>query len=273
MHPLRHIHMLGTPLDNARSPDLLNRIFQERGEAVEVVKRETGPGDLPAYVDAARRDPAVIGAIVTTPLKQPMTRYLAGRTPLVSLLGATNCVRYGADGWVGANFDGHGFLAALEDLGFGETAGRRALLVGCGGAGSAIAASLAEGTRLSLALCDADPGRAADLVRRLGGFAPATTAEAVASPDGAFDLVINASPVGMHPGDPSPIPADTLAAAGTVADIVTAPDTALKRAAPRLGKPLLTGEAMVAGQARLLRRFLLGTMRTEAETVAAEDPA
>jgi shikimate dehydrogenase len=272
-HPMRYIHMIGTPLAHARSPDLINRVFRDRGEAIAVVKRELGPDDLPAYVADARRDATVIGAIVTTPLKQVVTGYLAARTALVSLLGATNCVRFDQGGWIGANFDGHGFLAALADLGGGDRAAKRVLLVGCGGAGSAIAASLAESGGVTLSLYDVDRAKAAGLAGSLEGFAPRAHVEVANSPEGAFDLVINASPVGMRASDPSPIPADTVADAAILADIVTMPDTALKRAAARLGKPILTGDAMVAGQARLLRRFLLGTMRTEAATIAAtEEP-
>jgi shikimate dehydrogenase len=268
---MRRIDLIGTPLDHARSPDLVNALLRARGETVTVVRTDLGPDGLSAYVATVRTDPAVIGAIVTTPLKQAMVPHLATGTALVSFLGATNCVRYDEDGWIGANFDGHGFVAALSDLGILAIAGCRGLLVGCGGAGSAIAASLAEAGATAIALYDVDREKAVDLALRLSRFAPHCRVEVVDRPAGRFDLVVNASPVGMAEGDRSPVDAGTLSAATVVADIVTNPATEMKRIAGTLGRPLLTGEAMVAGQARLLRRFLLGTPRNETDTVDEGD--
>ena len=74
----------------------------------------------------------------------------------------------------------------------------------------------------------------------------------------------------MDRGDPSPIPEATVAAAAVVADIVTVEDTALKRMAARLGKPILAGQAMVAGQAGLLRKFILGNARSEGDLFVEE---
>lgn len=268
---MRHIDMIGTPLDHARSPDLLNRSFRDRGEAITVVRRELAPDDLAAYVAGVRQDREAIGAIVTTPLKQAVLAHLDQQSALVSLLGACNCIRFGEDGWVGVNFDGFGFLAAHAAIDGSGMGGKRVLLVGCGGAGSAIAASLVEEADIALTLCDIDHDRAAAFARRLVAFAPTGRIQTTLAPTGAFDLVINASTVGMHPGDPSPIPAETVASAGIVADIVTVPDTALKRLAADLNKPVLIGDAMVAGQIALFRRFLLGDARTERDALNTKE--
>jgi shikimate dehydrogenase len=262
--------MIGRPLHHARSPGLLNPMFRARGDDVTVVTHELGPEDLPPYVSAMRRDPEAIGLIVTTPLKQVITEYLSERTGLVDFLGASNCVRFDRGGWIGANFDGHGFLAALAEVGGGAIAGKRILLVGCGGAGSAIAASLTQAAPLSLNLHDIDRKRAAEFAERLARFAPASTVEAVDRPSGRYDIIINASTAGMNPGDRSPIEHETVAAAGIVADIVTVEDTALKRSARALGKPVLTGGAMVTGQVGLLRRFLIGAARSERDVLIEE---
>ncbi|MCB1485836.1 MAG: hypothetical protein KDJ88_00090 [Bauldia sp.] len=268
---MRHIDMIGTPLDHVRSPDLLNRSFRDRGEAITMTRRELAPGDLAGWVAEVRQDREAIGAVVTTPLKQAVLAHLDEQTPLVTLLGACNCIRFGDDGWVGANFDGFGFVAAHAAVDATGLDGKRVLLVGCGGAGSAIAASLVQEAEIALTLCDIDHDRAAAFARRLAAFAPAARIETTPIPAGAFDLVINASTAGMHPGDPSPIPAETVAAATTVADIVTVEDTALKRTAAELGKRLVVGDAMVAGQISLFRRFLLGAARTERDALKAKD--
>lgn len=264
--PMRRIEMIGTPLDHARSPGILNPMFRAAGDDVEVVTREMEPGALAAYVERTRGDGDVIGLIVTTPLKQAIAAHLDRSTCLVGFLGASNAVRCDGSSWVGANFDGHGFVAALNDVG-SDLAGKRVLLVGCGGAGSAIAASLVQAADISLSIFDADGARSADFAKRLAGFAPSSTVTAIAAPLGTFDIVINASPVGMNRGDPSPIPEETVASATIVADIVTVADTALKRKAAALAKPVVTGNAMVAGQAALLRQFFLSDAGSEREVL------
>lgn len=268
---MRYIDLIGTPLDHARSPDLLNRFFRQSGEAVEAVKREVGLDDLADYVAEVRGNRSTVGAVVTTPLKQSVLAYLAEQTALVSFLGASNCIRYDEDGWVGANFDGHGFVAALDEIGGTDLSGARVLLVGCGGAGSAIAASLVTAAKPVLSLHDIDRQRSSAFADRLRDFAPRSSIAAVETAEGDFDVVINASTTGMQPGDPSPIPERSVRAASVVADIVTVADTALKRNAVTHGKALLVGDAMVAGQIDLLRRFLLGDARTEADLLSAKD--
>ena len=168
---MRRIEMIGIPLDHARSPGILNPMFRARGEDVEVITREVRPADLRAYVARTRGERRVIGLIVTTPLKQAITAHLDERTALVGLLSASNCVRCGEGGWIGANFDGYGFLAALAELKCG-LAGKCVLLVGCGGAGSAIAASLVEAADIRLAIFDTDLTKAAAFAKLLAGFAP-----------------------------------------------------------------------------------------------------
>jgi shikimate dehydrogenase len=265
---MKRIEMIGTPLDHVRSPGILNPMFRAAGDDVEVVTRGMGPGDLAAYVEKTRGSGAVIGLIVTTPLKQAITAHLDRKTGLVAFLGASNCVRCDGAAWIGANFDGHGFVAALAEVA-SDLSGRHVLIVGCGGAGSAIAASLVQAADIGLSIFDVDQAKAADFAKRLASFAPSSTATAIAAPVGAFDIVINASPAGMNRGDAAPIPEETVAAAAIVADIVTVAETRLKHRAAALGKPIVTGEAMVLGQAALLRRFFLSDAGSERDVLDA----
>jgi shikimate dehydrogenase len=155
-------------------------------------------------------------------------------------------------------------LAAIA----GKASAQRVLLVGCGGAGSAIAASFVMTAKIDLAVYDVEATKAARLAARLEAASAAGARIRPAEPVGEFDIVINASPVGMHPNDALPLPQETVASARVVADIVAPDDTQLKRLARSLGKPLVTGEAMVVGQAALLHRFLLSRAASEFEVVA-----
>jgi shikimate 5-dehydrogenase len=259
---MRRIDMIGSPIAQARSPGILNPMLRARGDGVEVMSRDVGEAGLPGYVASARIDPALAGMIVTTPLKQPICAYLDHASALVGFIGACNCVRASEAGWIGANFDGIGFVKALTDVA-GDVAGKRVVLVGCGGAGSAIAAGLVASADVDLSICDVALERTRAFVARLRNFAPRSTIRHVETPVGVFDIVVHATRCGLAPGDPSPIPVETIAAADIVVDIVVEPDTAVKRDAIRLGRALIEGEAMVAAQAELFRRFILGNAATE----------
>jgi len=263
---MKRIEIIGSPVDHVLSPGIMNPLFKAAGEPFEVVAREVRPAELDAYAASVRADDAIIGLIVTTPLKQAIRAHLDRETAMVGFIGASNCVRFDGMNWIGANFDGHGFLAGLADIDR-PVDGARVLLVGCGGAGGAIAASLVQGGEVDLALCDIDRPKVDAFAARLRAFAPQSTIRVVDEPVGTFDIVINASPVGMTAGDLSPLPAETVAAAGAVADIV-AVDTPLKRRARALGKPLLEGAAMVRGQSALFRRFFLTDAATEMAVLA-----
>jgi shikimate dehydrogenase len=166
-------------------------------------------------------------------------------------------MRREADGrWSGDMTDGVALVAALRAAGC-EPHGRRALVVGAGGAGSAVVLALAEaGARV--AVHDIDAARRDDLVRRLAAWKIA-----VGSVDPAgCDLVVNATPLGMASGDPLPVEAARIAPGAVVADLVTKPAvTPLLNAARERGAQIVTGEDMFAPQAGILADFLLSGHR------------
>lgn len=263
---MKRIDLIGSPVAHVLSPGVLNPMLQAAGQDVQVVATEVNAGELAEYVRATRRGGEVVGLIVTTPLKQQILAHLDETTDLVRVVGASNCVRIDDNHWMGANCDGLGFIEGLAAIA-GKASGQRVLLVGCGGAGSAIAASFVMTAKIDLALYDLEATKAARLAARLAAVSAAGARIRPAEPVGEFDIVINASPVGMHPNDALPLPQGTVASARVVADIVAPDDTQLKRLARSLGKPLVTGEAMVVGQAALLHRFLLSRAASEFEVV------
>ena len=265
---MQQIVMIGSPLHHVRSPAILNGMLSAAGLDVEVVTQEVTAGGLDAFAAKARSDGIVIGLIVTTPLKQAICSYLDRRTTIVELIGAANCVRCDRPLWTGANFDGFGLVAAIGAI-VGRLSGHNIVLVGCGGAGSAIAASLVAAADVNLRLHDLEAGKAAGLASRLARFASRSniTVVAVLAATDA-DIVINASSAGMNENDASPLPEETIARADVVVDIVVGENTALKRDARRLGRTLIEGEAMVRGQAAYLQRFILRTAGSERDVLA-----
>jgi shikimate dehydrogenase len=172
-------------------------------------------------------------------------------------VGAINAMRRAPDGrWVGDNFDGKGFVAGLRNSGH-EPKGRRALLVGAGGAGSAVGFALAEAGVVDLTVADLERAKAERLARAIAAAFPAAGAHVGPPAAAGYDLVVNATPIGMAPGDPSPIDPAGFAPGMVVADvIILAHDTPLLAAARQRGCGLMGGRPMTEGQAVEMARFL-----------------
>ena len=221
----RVIFIVGDPIAQVKSPHGVTEALRARGADAIVVPAHVRPADLADFFALARRMPNVDGIIVTVPHKFDAARLCATVTPRARSIGAANVVRRAADGaWEGDMCDGEGYVAGLRRAGC-EPRGRRTLLVGAGGAGSAIAHALVDAGVAGLALHDADPARREALAAKLQAYgAQAALAPSVGStdPDG-FDLVINATPMGMRPDDPLPVQVERLAATTFVGDVVTMP--------------------------------------------------
>jgi shikimate dehydrogenase len=156
--------------------------------------------------------------------------------------------------------DGIAMAAALRRAGC-EPAGKRALLVGAGGAGSAVALALIEDAVAALTIADLDAARREALVQRLAIIAGSRVQAGMAEPAG-FDLIVNATPAGMRPDDALPLDAARIELSAYVADLITRPAmTPLLEAARRRGAIVVTGEDMFAVQAGIMADILLAPQR------------
>ena len=211
---------LGHPTESFRAPLIYNPFFASAGINAAVVpmgcRREVFPEVLRAFfaLENAR------GALITMPHKASVLALLDRVSAVATVAGACNAVRRDSDGrLVGDMFDGEGFVRALRRKGF-EPRGASALVVGSGGVGSAIAASLAAAGSGRLALFDADPGAADGLAGRLRTHVAGIAVSTGSNDPAGFDLVVNASPLGMHPGEPLPLDAGRLDPRSYVADVI-----------------------------------------------------
>jgi shikimate dehydrogenase len=185
------------------------------------------------------------GIIVTVPHKFAALALCSVLTPRARSIGAVNCMRRMADGqgWLGDMCDGEGHVQGLRTAGC-EPRGLRALLVGAGGAGSAIAHALVDAGVASLALHEADEARREALAAKLTAYGAVPIHIGSADPSG-HDLVINATPMGMRADDPLPVDVSRLAATTFVSDVVTQPAVpALISAARARGCRTMTGIGM-----------------------------
>jgi shikimate dehydrogenase len=171
------------------------------------------------------------------------------------LLGAANTVQFTADGMVGHNTDGYGFLKALDEA-FGNTVeGDAVFVLGCGGAGRAVALMAAKEGAKSLVLADIDAGRVQRLQDEITSLAPSVGI--VQALDEASkielcrecDLVVQASPVGMKKEDPSLLPPEAFRAGQRAFDLIYMyPETAILATAREAGAQIANGLGMLLHQ-------------------------
>jgi shikimate dehydrogenase len=197
----------------------------------------------------------VDGVIATVPHKFSTAAQCDELTPRARLLGAVNVTRRRIDGtWFCDQVDGLGFVQALRKTGL-DPHGTRALVVGAGGAGSAIAEALLAAGVGALAICDQDGDRREHLVDRLSTLKLGDVFAASADPAG-MDVVVNATPMGMQAGDPSPVRVASLAAHMVVGDAITVPEVSpLIASARAAGCRTITGPEMFACVAQHMLRF------------------
>ena len=211
---------LGYPTTTFKAPMIYNPWFEARGIDAIVVPMGCKPEDYAAFLPLVFRLSNIHGALVTMPHKVA-TVALANRVSVTALIaGAANALRLGEDGKLEADmFDGEGFTAGLLNKGQ-QIAGRSALVVGAGGVGSAIAASLAKAGAARLAIFDPNAAGAAALAGRLRDAYPALIVETGGNDPAGFDIVVNASPLGMNASDPLPMDVSRIDPATFVGEVV-----------------------------------------------------
>ncbi len=265
---MKRIEMIGTPLGHVQTPGLLSRMLLEERRNISVRLQEVDENRLSAYVAAARRNSDILGLVVTSPLKEAICNHLNHRTKLVALVGSANCVRCGGRSWIGANFDGLGLLVALARAGIAPS-GRSILLKGYGGAGRAIAAALALEGAKKLVVSDPKWQEMPASLRRLEARVPGCSIS-FGMPDTVCDIIINASPLGLHAEDPSPVAPHLVAQCDCVVDITIGPgESHLLRCGREYHKRVIDGSAMVRGQVGLLHDFLLGEVEEQEASILA----
>jgi shikimate dehydrogenase len=240
---------LGYPTETFKAPMIYNPYFEQAGIDAVVVPMGVKADEYPQFLKLLFRLSNIGGALVTMPHKVTTVGLLDEVTPTVRIAGSCNAVRRAPDGRLqGDMFDGEGFVRGVARKGR-RIAGASVLVVGSGGVGSAIAASFAAAGAAALALFDTNAASAEALGARLRAHYP-TLAVTTGSKDPAgFDIVVNATPLGMKDGDPLPIDVARLDAATFVGEVVLKAEmTPLLRAARAKGCAIQVGTDMLFEQ-------------------------
>ncbi|WP_308205161.1 shikimate dehydrogenase [Frankia tisae] len=248
--------VIGDPVAQVQAPSLLNPLFTRLAIDAVLVPVHARPTDFATVLHGLAAIENLDGVLVTIPHKVAACALAAERSPAARISGSANVLRpLPGGGWLADNFDGTGFVHGLTAAGH-PVHGARVALMGAGGAGSAIAVALLDAGCGPLSIYDPDRAKCAGLLARLDEHWPG---RAVATPEPALsdaDLAVNATPLGLRPGDPLPLRPGSLPAGCVVADIIMKPPrTRLMEAASALGLPAHPGIHMLTHQLDLYRSF------------------
>lgn len=269
--------ILGDPVAQVRAPELFNHLFQRHGVDAVLVPAAVAPEHLTSFVHGVMHARSTGGLWATIPHKAALLPLLQHCDQRGRVAQAVNAVRRAADGTLeGALFDGEGFVKSLDHFGLPCT-GQRALVVGVGGAGTAIAVSLAERGVSHLSLYGLDRNAAQAVALRISAAFPAVQvqvqmhAATSADPQG-HDLVVNATPLGLQPGDALAFDPQRLSPGAAVVDILMKNQpTPLLQACAAQGARVFAGFEMMIQQApEYLRFFKLHALAQVIENDASE---
>jgi len=196
---------IGYPTETFKAPLIYNPYFEKAGIDAVVVPMGVKAEDYRDFLKSIFRLTNIRGALVTMPHKVTTVELLDECSTAVKIAGSCNAILRRPDGTLlGDMFDGAGFTRGLKRKGF-EFGGAACLVVGAGGVGSAIAASIAAEVPGSIALFDTRRRSPEALAARLLRHYPALRVEIRDNDPAGYDLVVNATPLGMNLGDPLPV--------------------------------------------------------------------
>ncbi|MEI5995914.1 ThiF family adenylyltransferase [Paraburkholderia bengalensis] len=237
---------IGYPTESFKSPMIYNPWFEQKGIDAVVVPMGVKQEDYGQSFESIFRFTNLRGALITMPHKVTTVGLVDEVTPAVHIAGACNAVLKRPDGsLLGDQFDGAGFVRGVLRKGR-QLKGARVLVSGSGGVGSAIAASLAAAGVGELALFDTRNESAEGLAQRLRQHYPALTVSTGSNDPAGFDVVVNATPLGMKEGDPLPFDVTRISPGCFVGEVVMKSEyTPFLRAAREKGCEVQVGTDML----------------------------
>ncbi|WP_349608108.1 MULTISPECIES: shikimate dehydrogenase family protein [Cupriavidus] len=252
------VGIIADPIGQVRTPQLFNASVSRQGLNAVCVPFHVAPQQLRALLDSLPAMMNLAGMVVTVPHKEAVVAACAELTETARMVGSVNALRYDRDRriWVGGNFDGDGFVAGLRERGH-ALADKCVLQVGAGGAGKAMAFAIARERPAELVIHNRSAEKAAQLVERLRAALPDMAIRAGGDDPAGFDVVVNATSLGLRDDDALPLPAERLAPGTLVCEaVVRDPETALLAAARARGCSIHHGQWMLYGQIVEIARFL-----------------
>jgi shikimate dehydrogenase len=263
---------IGYPTHSFKAPMIYNPYFEQAGIDAVVVPMGVQAQDYAAFLPSIFAMSNIAGALITMPHKVPTLAMLDEASATVRVAGACNAVKRvetaAGSKLVGDMFDGEGFVRGVLRKGH-ALQGTSCLVVGTGGVGCAIAASLAKAGIARIALFDVNVANCEALAARLRENYPALKVETGSNDPAGFDLVANATPMGMEKGDPLPMDVSRIAPTTFVGEVVMKTEmTAFLQAAQDRGCRVQIGTDMLYEQIPAYLEFF-GFATTTADNLRA----
>jgi shikimate dehydrogenase len=211
---------LGYPILSFKAPMIYNPYFEKAGVDAVVMPMGIQADTYPSFLRELFKVTNIRGALVTMPHKVTTVGLADEASTTAQIAGSANALLKRDDGTLLADmFDGEGFVRGVLRKGR-KVEGASALVVGCGGVGSAIAASLAGAGVTRLGLFDANAASADGLADRLTKHYPELSVSTGSTDPVGYDIVVNATPLGMNEGDPLPLDMSRVDPATFVGEVV-----------------------------------------------------
>jgi shikimate dehydrogenase len=211
---------IGYPTEPFKSPMIYNPFFAARKINAVVVPMGCKREDYAAFLKLVFKLSNVCGALVTMPHKVVTLDLVDEASVAARIAGACNAVKMDERGQlIGDMFDGEGFVRGMQRRDR-RIAGASLFIAGCGGVGSAIAASMAKVGVAKLGLFDVSAQAMNELSKRLLRHYPNLEVIAGSADPAGYDIVVNATPVGMKKDDPLPIDVEGISPSTFVGEVV-----------------------------------------------------
>ena len=240
---------IGYPTHAFKAPMIYNPYFESVGIDAVVMPMGVRAEDFEAALRVIFKLTNIRGALITMPHKVTTCQLVDELSPTAQIAGACNAILLRADGTLlGDMFDGAGFVRGVLRKGV-KLDGSRSLVVGSGGVGSAIAASLAAAGVAEIALFDVNAGSANRLADRLRAYYGALKISTGSNDPKGYDVVVNATPMGMNDGDEMPMDVSRIERTTFVGEVVMKQEmTAFLAAAQVRGCAVQVGTDMLFEQ-------------------------
>lgn len=253
----RLVGIVADPIEHVRTPERFNAYMRQLDCNAVLVPFHVRPEE---FADVIAGLPAIrnlAGLVVTIPYKESVLPLCTGLTEAARQVGAVNVLHIDHDtgSLLGSNLDGEGFARGLLAQGH-AIRDQHIYVAGAGGAAKAIAHALASHGAASIGIYNRTESRARQLVQELRAHYPQLVAEVAGAAPEHCTLAVNATSLGLKPGDGLPFELDRLPVGALVAEVVMNPDmTPLLLGAAERGYPVHLGRHMIDAQIEEMARF------------------
>jgi len=262
--------MVADPIEQVRTPEIFNKVLPLAGDDAVMVPLQVSVQNLEATIRSLFGSATTRGMVLSIPHKTAAASIVDRCSKGAQVANAVNAIRRNESGELeGELFDGLGFVKSMDRYAM-EYRGKSVFLVGAGGAASAIAAALSEGAVAEIGLYDPETSKARQLAQSIQKQYGVPVSVKDSNDPAGFEVVVNASPLGLKAGDPLPVPTDRLEPRAQVCDILMKNQpTPLLKAAMGQGMTVLPGFDMLILQTPLFLDFF-GAHKA-AELLRADD--